>query len=75
MTMPTWDILQGDYQTGQTDAISIPGMSGGAVFNKYGDLIGIVLSHGTDPHLSQTQFVIVEEIHEVLEDLRAGKKS
>ena len=74
MTMPTWDILQGDYQTGQTDAISIPGMSGGAVFNKYGDLIGIHLGRMSN-FLGGSKFLISSEIHEVLEDLRAGKKS
>ena len=66
-----WNIVPGDYRYGQTDACAAPGMSGGAVVNNRGNLIGLVLS--TDSVYSvNTRFIRVDEIDEALGDLRNG---
>ena len=66
-----WNIVPGDRNTGQTDAAVTGGMSGGAVFNRWGDLIGIILS--TDPSFAgNVRFLTVSEVDEVIGDLRSG---
>ena len=70
----TWSIVPGDYYTGQTDAAVTGGMSGGAVFNRWGDLIGIILSR--DPSFAgNVRFRMVAEVDEVIGDLRSGAVS
>ena len=67
-----WDIRPGDYSLGQVDAAATNGMSGGAVFNKFGEFLGVlVTSSGFDGNVRYVRF---EEIKEVLEELRAGSK-
>jgi S1-C subfamily serine protease len=54
------------------DAAATNGMSGGEVFNKYGEFLGVlVTSSAFDGNVRYVRF---EEIKEVLEDLRAGSK-
>ena len=66
-----WNVVPGDYRTGQTDAAATGGMSGGAVFNRWGDLIGIILSR--DPSFAgNVRFRMVSEVDEVIGDLRSG---
>ena len=66
-----WNVVPGDYNTGQTDAAVTGGMSGGAVFNRWGDLIGIILSR--DPSFAgNVRFRMVSEVDEVIGDLRSG---
>jgi len=66
-----WNVVPGDYNTGQTDAAVTGGMSGGAVFNRWGDLIGIILSR--DPSFAgNVRFRTVAEVDEVIGDLRSG---
>ena len=66
-----WNVVPGDYNTGQTDAAVTGGMSGGAVFNRWGDLIGIILSR--DPSFAgNVRFRMVAEVDEVIGDLRSG---
>ena len=66
-----WSVVPGDYTTGQTDAAVTGGMSGGAVFNRWGDLIGIILSR--DPSFAgNVRFRMVAEVDEVIGDLRSG---
>ena len=67
-----WDIRPGDYSLGQVDAAATNGMSGGAVFNKFGEFLGVlVTSSAFDGNVRYVRF---EEIKEVLEELRAGSK-
>ena len=67
-----WDILPGNYSLGQVDAAATNGMSGGGVFNKFGEFLGVlVTSSAFDGNVRYVRF---EEIKEVLEDLRAGSK-
>ena len=68
-----WNILPGEYAMGQMDAEGTGGMSGGGVFNKWGDLIGF-LQAGEELFGGNTRFLLVSEIGEVLEDLRRGVK-
>ncbi len=66
-----WNVVPGDRNTGQTDAAVTEGMSGGAVFNRWGDLIGIILSR--DPSFAgNVRFLTVAEVDEVIGDLRSG---
>ena len=67
-----WDIRPGDYSLGQVDAAATNGMSGGAVFNKFGEFLGVlVTSSAFDGNVRYVRF---EEIKEVIEELRAGSK-
>ncbi len=67
-----WDIRPGDYSLGQVDAAATNGMSGGAVFNKFGEFLGVlVTSSSFDGNVRYARF---EEIKEVIEELRAGSK-
>ncbi len=69
-----WNVVPGDYTVGQTDAAATPGMSGGAVFNRWGDFIGILLSR--DAYFDgNVRFIMVSEVDEVIDDLRRGKRT
>ena len=66
-----WNVVPGDYIVGQTDAPVTVGMSGGAVFNRQGDLIGIILSRDIS-FAGNVRFLTVAEIGEVISELRDG---
>lgn len=63
------NVVPGDYLLGHTYAPVGEKMRGGAVFNRWGDLIGIVLN---DSYSGSVVFLTVAEIGEVIGDLRAG---
>ena len=67
-----WDIRPGDYSLGQVDAAATNGMSGGAVFNKFGEFLGVLVT-GSNFN-GNVRYVRFEEIKEVIEELRAGSK-
>ena len=68
-----WNIRPGNYAIGQVDAAATNGMSGGGVFNKFGEFLGIVVTSSTfDGNIRYVRF---EEINEVIGALRAGSKS
>lgn len=68
-----WNIRPGDYAIGQVDAAATNGMSGGGVFNKFGEFLGIlVTSSSFDGNIRYVRF---EEIQEVIGAMRAGSKS
>ena len=67
-----WNLVPGNYSTGQMDAAATYGMSGGPVFDVVGDLLGIVQSGGDFE--GNYRFVMIQEIREVIADLRAGVK-
>ena len=67
-----WNVVPGNYAIGQVDAAATNGMSGGGVFNKYGDFIGMLItSSNFDGNIRYVRF---EEIREVLKELRNGKR-
>ena len=55
------------------DAAGTYGMSGGAVFNKWGDLIGF-LQGGEEIFGGNVRFLLASEVNEVLGSLRRGVK-
>ncbi|HIN22767.1 MAG TPA: hypothetical protein EYM73_00100 [Dehalococcoidia bacterium] len=67
-----WDIRPGDYSLGQVDAAATNGMSGGAVFNKFGEFLGVLVTSSSFD--GNVRYVRFEEIKEVIEELRAGSK-
>ena len=67
-----WDIRPGEYSLGQVDAAATSGMSGGAVFNKFGEFLGVLVTSSTFD--GNVRYVRFEEIKEVIEELRAGSK-
>ena len=67
-----WNILPGEYAMGQVDAAATNGMSGGGVFNKFGEYLGVLVTSSSFG--GNIRFVRFEEVKEVLEDLRAGVK-
>ena len=68
-----WNIRPGNYAIGQVDAAATNGMSGGGVFNKFGEFLGIVVTaSGFNGNIRYVRF---EEINEVIGALRAGGKS
>ncbi len=67
-----WDIRPGDFAIGQVDAAATNGMSGGGVFNKYGEFLGVLIT--SSAFGGNVRYVRFEEIEEVLEELRAGSK-
>ena len=68
-----WNIRPGDYSIGQVDAAATNGMSGGGVFNKFGEFLGIVVTASS--FNGNIRYVRFEEIKEVIGSLRAGSKS
>jgi len=68
-----WNIVPGDIRQLQFDAAITNGMSGGGVFNKYGDFVGVVLTWDSSFD-ANNRAVRSSEILEVLPDLRAGLK-
>ena len=67
-----WNIRPGEYAMGQVDAAATNGMSGGGVFNKFGEYLGVlVTSSSFDGNIRYVRF---EEVKEVLDELRAGVK-
>ena len=67
-----WTIRPGNYAIGQVDAAATNGMSGGGVFNKFGEFLGIlVTSSNFDGNVRYVRF---EEIKDVIGSLRAGSK-
>ena len=67
-----WNVGPGAYSIGQVDAAATNGMSGGGVFNKFGEFLGIlVTSSNFDGNIRYVRF---EEIKEVIDGLRAGSK-
>jgi len=67
-----WDIRPGDYSLGQVDAAATNGMSGGGVFNKFGEFLGVLVTSSSFD--GNVRYVRFEEIKEVIEELRAGSK-
>lgn len=68
-----WNIRPGNVATGQVDAAATTGMSGGGVFNKFGEFLGILVNSSSfDGNIRYVRF---EEINEVIDALRAGSKS
>ena len=67
-----WDIRPGDYSLGQVDAAATNGMSGGAVFNKFGEFLGVLVTSSSFD--GNVRYVRFEEIKKVIEELRAGSK-
>ena len=63
------NVVPGDYLLGHTYAPIGERMRGGAVFNRWGDLIGIVLN---DSYSGSVVFLTVAEIGEVIDELREG---
>lgn len=63
------NVVPGDYLLGHTYAPVGERMRGGAVFNRWGDLIGIILN---DSYSGSVVFLTVAEIGEVIGELRAG---
>jgi S1-C subfamily serine protease len=67
-----WSIRPGGYEVGQVDAAATNGMSGGGVFNKFGEYLGVLITSSSfDGNIRYVRF---EEIREVIDDLRAGSK-
>ena len=67
-----WNISPGDFAIGQVDAAATNGMSGGGVFNKFGEFLGILITSSSfDGNIRYVRF---EEIKEVIDGLRAGSK-
>jgi len=67
-----WNIWPGNYAIGQVDAAATNGMSGGGVFNKFGEFLGVLVT--ASAFNGNIRYVRFEEINEVLKDLRAGSK-
>jgi len=67
-----WDIRPGDYSLGQVDAAATNGMSGGAVFNKFGEFLGVLMTSSSFD--GNVRYIRFEEIKEVIKELRAGSK-
>ena len=63
------NVVPGDYLTGHTYAPVGERMRGGAVFNRWGDLVGIILD---DSHYGSVVFLTTAEIGEAFSELRAG---
>lgn len=68
-----WSIVPGDISKLQIDAPVTGGMSGGGVFNRRGELVGILLSRSID-FAGNVRALDYTEIDEVLADLRSGVK-
>ncbi|MCL0053408.1 trypsin-like peptidase domain-containing protein [Dehalococcoidia bacterium] len=68
-----WNIVPGDISAVQTDAAVTSGMSGGGVFNKYGELVGMLYSSTTIDNMN-ARFLATEEIAEIIPELKTGQK-
>ena len=68
-----WNIIPEDISAAQTDAAITSGMSGGGVFNKYGELAGMLYSSTTRDDVN-ARFLLTEEIAEILPKLKTGQK-
>ncbi len=67
-----WNPVPNGFAYGQVDAAATNGMSGGPVFNKYAEFLGIlVTSSSFDGNVRYLRF---SEINNVLEDLRNGSR-
>jgi S1-C subfamily serine protease len=67
-----WNTLPQGFAYGQVDAAATNGMSGGPVFNKYAEFLGIlVTSSSFDGNVRYLRF---PEINLILEDLRNGSR-
>ena len=67
-----WNNQPQGFSYGQVDAAATNGMSGGAVFNKYAEFLGIVVTSSSfDGNVRYLRF---PEINDVLEELRDGSK-
>ena len=67
-----WNIRPGDFAVGQVDAAATNGMSGGGVFNRYGEFLGVLIT--SSDFDGNVRYVRFEEIKEVINGLRAGSK-
>ena len=68
-----WNIGPGNFAIGQVDAAATNGMSGGGVFNKFGEFLGVVVTASS--FNGNIRYVRFEEIKEVIGALRDGSKS
>lgn len=67
-----WNTEPPGFAYGQVDAAATNGMSGGPIFNKYAEFLGIlVTSSSFDGNVRYLRF---QEINQVLEDLRNGTR-
>ena len=66
------NVVPGDYLFGHTYAPVGERMRGGAVFNRWGDMIGIILDYSYDYSDGSVMFLTAAEIGEVIGELRAG---
>ena len=74
MGILTVDIVARHF-IGVVDACALHGMSGGAVVNKWGNLIGVIRGTFKDaPAMDSTFFTHVFSVAIILDDLRAGVK-
>ena len=68
-----WNIIPDDISAIQTDAAVTPGMSGGGVFNKYGELVGMLYSSTTKDNVN-ARILLTDEISEIVPKLKTGQK-
>ena len=68
-----WSIVPGEFTVIQIDAAATNGMSGGGVFNSYGELVGILLS-GSTTFDGNVRALAISEVREVIGELRSGIK-
>ena len=68
-----WNIIPDDIAAIQTDAAVTSGMSGGGVFNKYGELVGMLYSTTTRDNVN-ARILLTKEIAEIIPKLKTGQK-
>lgn len=68
-----WSIVPGEISMIQIDAAATNGMSGGGVFNSYGELVGILVT-ASSTFDGNVRAVASSEIREIIGDLRSGVK-
>ena len=68
-----WNIIPDDISAIQTDAAVTPGMSGGGVFNKYWELVGMLYSSTTKDNVN-ARILLTDEISEIVPKLKTGQK-
>jgi serine protease Do len=69
-----WNVVPGDISTIQIDASATNGMSGGGVFNNFGELIGITITKSPDSFDGNVRAIEYTEVQEILPGLRSGVK-